>query len=210
MSPRPKLDHIRLPQLLAAAAEVIQERGFHDARITDIAERVGIHASTVLHYVKSKDALLRDALTFGEEAFFTSLTDELEREEDAVKRLLLVIDWCTTPPVGLNDWALWIETWQLARINPEVRAARTELDARWRALVADIVRKGHADGQFKGPKPEDAAVILASLLDGLALQVALGDPEVTAERMRRLAIAAASALLEHDLEPASARRRRKR
>jgi AcrR family transcriptional regulator len=189
---------------------VIQERGFHDARITDIAERVGIHASTVLHYVKSKDALLRDALTFGEEAFFTSLTDELEREEDAVKRLLLVIDWCSTPPVGLNDWALWIETWQLARINPEVRAARTELDARWRALVADIIRKGRDDGQFKGPEPDDAAVILASLLDGLALQVALGDPEVTAERMRRLAIVAASALLEHDLEPASARRRRKR
>jgi AcrR family transcriptional regulator len=211
VSPRPKLDHIRLPQLLAAAAEVIQERGFHDARITDIAERVGIHASTVLHYVKSKDALLRDALTFGEEAFFTSLIEELEREEDAVKRLLLVIDWCSTPPVGLNDWALWIETWQLARVNPEVRTARIELDARWRGLVADIIRKGREDGQFKGPEPDDAAVVLASLLDGLALQVALGDPDVPADRMRRLAITAASALLEYEIEPppAPARRRRR-
>jgi AcrR family transcriptional regulator len=210
VSPRPKLDHIRRPQLLAAAAEVIQERGFHDARITDIAERVGIHASTVLHYVKSKDALLRDALTVGDEAFFAALTEELESEDDAVRRLLKVIDWCSTPPSGLNDWALWIETWQLARINAEVRAARTELDGRWRVMLSDIIRMGQRDGQFSADvNPEDAAIVVASLLDGLALQVALADPEVDSARMRRVSIAAVSALLQHDLGAAPQRRPRK-
>jgi AcrR family transcriptional regulator len=210
VSPRPKLDHIRRPQLLAAAAEVIQERGFHDARITDIAERVGIHASTVLHYVKSKDALLRDALTAGDESFFAALTEELEGEDDAVRQLLKMIDWCSTPPSGLNDWALWIETWQLARINPEVRAARTELDRRWRVLVSDIIRTGQRDGQFSPDvDPEDAGILLASLFDGLALQVALADPDVDSARMRRLSIAAASALLQHDLDAAARRGPRK-
>jgi AcrR family transcriptional regulator len=206
VSPRPKLDHIRRPQLLAAAAEVIQERGFHDARITDIAERVGIHASTVLHYVQSKDALLRDALTVGDEAFFAALTEELESEDDPVRQLLKVIDWCSTPPSGLNDWALWIETWQLARINPEVRAARTELDARWRVMLSDIIRTGQQNGQFSADLDrEDVAIVLASLLDGLALQVALADPEVDSARMRSLSIAAASALLQHDLDAAARR-----
>jgi AcrR family transcriptional regulator len=206
VSPRPKLDHIRRPQLLAAAAEVIQERGFHDARISDVAERVGIHPSTVLHYVESKDALLRDALTFADEAFFAALTEELEREDDAVRRLLKMIDWCSTPPSGLNDWALWIETWQLARVNLEVRAARAELDGRWRAVLGDIIRAGQRDGQFSPDvDPEDAAIVLASLLDGLALQVALADSEVNSARMRRLSIAAASALLKHDLDAAAGR-----
>jgi AcrR family transcriptional regulator len=210
VSPRPKLDHIRRPQLLAAAAEVIQERGFHDARITDIAERVGIHASTVLHYVQSKDALLRDALTYGDEAFFAALTEELESEDDPVRQLLTVIDWCSTPPSGLNDWALWIETWQVARINPEVRTARTELDARWRVMLSDIIRAGQENGQFSAdPDREDVAVALASLLDGLALQVALADPDVDSTRMRSLAIAAASALLQHDLDATARRRTRK-
>ncbi|HEX7298676.1 MAG TPA: TetR/AcrR family transcriptional regulator [Solirubrobacteraceae bacterium] len=211
MSPRPKLDHIRRPQLLAAAAEVIQERGFHDARISDIAERVGIHASTVLHYVKSKDALLREALTSSEEALHDELMEELRREDDAVRQLLIVIDWCSTPPGGLNDWALWIEIWQLARINPDVRDARVELDARWRNVLADIVRKGQQDGQFGDDlDPDDVAVLLASLFDGLALQVALADPNVSAERMRRLSVAATSAIVKHDLERPRAGRSPKR
>jgi AcrR family transcriptional regulator len=211
VSPRPKLDHIRRPQLLAAAAEVIQERGFHDARIADIAERVGIHASTVLHYVKSKDVLLRDALSYGESAFLTALTEELEKEDDAVRQLLIVIDWCSVPPSGLNDWALWIETWQLARVNPEVRAARDELDGRWRAALTDIIRKGQRDGQFtRDIEADDAGMLLASLIDGLAVQVALHDPHLDASRMRRLSIAAASALLQHDLGQTARRRTRRR
>ncbi len=41
MTPRPQIDHIRRPQLLAAAAEVIAERGMGATRIADVAERVG-------------------------------------------------------------------------------------------------------------------------------------------------------------------------
>ena len=44
MSPRPQIDHIRKPQLLAAAAEVIAERGFAATRIADVAERAGTSA----------------------------------------------------------------------------------------------------------------------------------------------------------------------
>ena len=35
MSPRPSIDHIRRPQILAAAAEVIAERGVAGTRIAD-------------------------------------------------------------------------------------------------------------------------------------------------------------------------------
>ena len=42
MSPRPSIDHIRRPQILAAAAEVIAERGVAATRIADVAERSGV------------------------------------------------------------------------------------------------------------------------------------------------------------------------
>ncbi len=38
MSPRPQVDHIRRPQILSAAAEVIAERGVASTRIADVAE----------------------------------------------------------------------------------------------------------------------------------------------------------------------------
>ena len=62
MSPRPKVDHLRKPQIVAAAAEVLYERGLFDTRIGDIAERAGTSSPTILYYFESKDRLLEEAV----------------------------------------------------------------------------------------------------------------------------------------------------
>ena len=62
MSPRPKVDHLRKPQIIAAAAEVLYERGLFDTRIGDIAERAGTSSPTILYYFESKDRLLEEAV----------------------------------------------------------------------------------------------------------------------------------------------------
>ena len=54
MTPRPQIDHIRRPQLLAAAAEVIAERGLAATRIADVAERVGASPAAVLYWFESR------------------------------------------------------------------------------------------------------------------------------------------------------------
>ena len=41
MTPRPAIDHIRRPQILRAAAEVITERGLSATRIADVAAQGG-------------------------------------------------------------------------------------------------------------------------------------------------------------------------
>ncbi len=54
MSPRPRLGHVRRPAILAAATEVIRERGLEHARVTDVADRVGTSAPSILYYFASK------------------------------------------------------------------------------------------------------------------------------------------------------------
>ena len=63
MSPRPAIDHIRKPQILRAAAEVITERGLTATRIADIAERAGTSPPAVLYWFESREQLLTEALT---------------------------------------------------------------------------------------------------------------------------------------------------
>src|SRR5262249_50291658 len=63
VSPRPQIDHIRRPQLLRAAADVIVERGLASTRIADVAERAGTSPPAVLYWFRSKDELLAEALT---------------------------------------------------------------------------------------------------------------------------------------------------
>ena len=186
MSPRPRLDHVRRPELLAAAASVIRRRGLEHARVADIAAEAGTSAPSVLYYFASKAELLKEALTSAEERFYEDLALELERIESARDRMLRIVASCAGE--GDYDAALWMELWARALKDPDLEATRAELDGRWRRTIGEVVRYGQERGEFGPADPEEFAVLLASLLDGLAVQIALRDKEVTPDRVRELAL----------------------
>ena len=186
MSPRPRLDHIRRPELLAAAAAVIRARGLENARVADVAEQAGTSAPSVLYYFASKAELLKEALTSAEENFYEDLAIELPQIESARERLIRIVQYGAGE--GDYDAALWMELWARALRDPELAATRAELDGRWRRTIAAVVRYGQERGEFGSADPEGFAVLLASLLDGLAVQIALRDMEVTPDRVRELAL----------------------
>ena len=186
MSPRPRLDHVRRPELLAAAAAVIRRRGLENARVADVADEAGTSAPSVLYYFASKAELLKEALTAAEEGFYEELEIELSGIESASERMLRIVRYGAGD--GDYDAALWMELWARALRDPELAATRAELDGRWRRSIADVVRYGQDRGEFGRADPEEFAVLLASLLDGLAVQIALRDMEVTPDRVRELAV----------------------
>ena len=186
MSPRPRLDHVRRPELLAAAAAVIRQRGLENARVADVADEAGTSAPSVLYYFASKAELLKEALTSAEERFYDELEIELSGIEGARERMLRIVKYGAGE--GDYDAALWMELWARALRDPELAATRAELDGRWRRTIADVVRYGQERGEFGPADPEEFAVLLASLLDGLAVQIALRDMEVTPDRVRELAV----------------------
>ncbi|HEY1511364.1 MAG TPA: TetR family transcriptional regulator C-terminal domain-containing protein, partial [Solirubrobacteraceae bacterium] len=93
-------------------------------------------------------------------------------------------------------WTLWMEMWVRARRDENVRETYFRLDRRQRTLIADIVREGQASGEFvTGADPDEFALSLSGLLDGLGVQVTLGQPDVTADRMIDRCLALASSEL---------------
>jgi AcrR family transcriptional regulator len=193
MSPRPKVDHLRKPQIIAAAAEVLYERGLFDTRIGDIAARAGTSSPTILYWFESKDRLLEEAVGYADRNFYERLTDGQDRLESPSERLVDLIEQTSLGPGGLNDYTLWMEIWVRARRNKAVRDAYFGLDRRQRVLIAEIVREGQRLGEFDvAADPEDFAVVLSGLLDGLGVQVTLGQPDVTPHRMVQRCLAVAS------------------
>jgi AcrR family transcriptional regulator len=199
MSPRPRLGELRQAQLLDAAVAVITERGFHDTRLGDVAAAVGLHASTVLHYASSKRQLLAQALAHAEEGFFDDVEEAMSAVDTAAGKLAVIVRACCAPPGTNASYALWLETWSVARTNPELGTIRLQLDVRWRAMVEDVVRLGRSTGEFAGPPPDVAALAISALLDGLAVPMTLGNPAVTPARMEAVALDTISQLLGADL-----------
>lgn len=200
MSPRPRVDHLRKPQIVAAAAEVLYERGLFETRIEDVAKRAGTSAPTILYYFDSKDRLFEEAVDQSDRDFYQRIAEGQARHTRASDRLVHLIEETSLGPGGLNDYTLWMELWVRARRDPTVRSNYFRLNCRERRLIAEIVRGGQADGEFsEDVDPDDFALALSALMDGLGVQVTLGQPDVTPERMVERCLAFASTELRREL-----------
>ncbi len=171
----------RRAQMLRAALEIITERGYADTRIADVAERSGVSPALVIYYFKTKDLLLTEAIRHYEDFWYTVCQRRLADLSTATERLEeLVAMNCLPeeePEPGLA-WDIWLDFWAQAARNAEVASVRQKSDERWRELISSIVALGQETGEFRDIEAHSFAICLSSLLDGLAIQIALEDSEV--------------------------------
>jgi AcrR family transcriptional regulator len=182
-------------QILTAAAELIAEAGVAETRIADVAKRAKVSSALVIYYFGTRDRLLVDALRFSEQAFYDTAERMLADVRPIRERLsLLVRQTCTPQAEGEvpGAWGLWFDLWVQAFRHPEVSADRIELDDRWRAMILDVVEAGVDDGEATCADPRRFALTFASLMDGLSIQVALGDPVVTPDLAYEIAMSFAT------------------
>jgi AcrR family transcriptional regulator len=175
----------RREQMLRAALEVIADRGYADTRIADVAERSGISPALVIYYFKTKDQLLTEAIRYLDNAWYADGQRRMAALPTAAARIEEIVAMSCLPEADTepkSSWALWLDFWALAAHNPEVAGLRQTDDERWRDMISSLVRSGQEAGEFRDLDPDDFAVLLCSLLDGLAIQIGLTDPVVDPER----------------------------
>ena len=175
----------RREQMLRAALEVIAHRGYADTRIADVAERSGISPALVIYYFKTKDQLLTEAIRYLDNLWYADGQRRMAGLPTAVARIEEIVAMSCLPEADTDpnsSWTLWMDFWALAAHNPEVADLRQHDDERWRDMISSLVRFGQETGEFRDVDPDDFAVLLCSLLDGLAIQIGLDDPVVDPAR----------------------------
>ncbi|HEU5419862.1 MAG TPA: TetR family transcriptional regulator C-terminal domain-containing protein [Streptosporangiaceae bacterium] len=171
----------RRTQMMAAALQVISERGFADTRIADVAERAGTSPALVIYYFKTKDQLLTEAVRQYEDSWYAvgqqrmagMPTVKAQIEEIVAMNLLPEAD-----PEPRGSWQLWLDFWAQAARNSDVATVRRKSDERWRDEIASLVLAGQEAGEFADVDPVSFAICLSALMDGLTIQIALEDPGV--------------------------------
>jgi len=188
----------RREEMLRAALDVIAERGFADTRIADVAERAGTSPALVIYYFQTKDNLLTEAVRLAEDLWYDFGYQRMSAVVGAAARLEEMISTNFTPPdeVGFPDLgALWVDLWARSLRHAEVARVREEFDARWRQVIAEVVADGQSAGEFADIDRVEFATALSALLDGLSVQLVLGDPALDPPAAVRIALGFAAGRL---------------
>lgn len=183
MKPRAKRGADKRRRLTAAAAQVLHQQGVERTTLADIARVADVPVGNVYYYFKTKDELVRAALT-EHSTHLDELTLQLDELTDPLDRLKALIEaW-----VGQRDIAAryGCPTGTLA-VELDKRADGT-LDAEAGAVIRRLL--DWVGQQFRAlslPDPDDLAVTLISAYQGMSLLAnALRDPDIMTREGARL------------------------
>jgi AcrR family transcriptional regulator len=158
----------------------------------------------VIYYFKTKDQLLTEAMRYSEDSWYEAGMRRMAEIPTAARKLEELVAMSCLPEADFepsSSWALWLDLWAQAVRHPEVAGVRQKFDERWRDLICSLVVAGQEAGEFGPFDPVDFAVLLSALLDGLAVQIALADPVVDANRAFELSMRFAAAQLGFSWAP---------
>jgi len=189
--PRPRLDHVRKAQILTAAASVLSERGYANARVVDIAKAAGTSPAAILYWFEGKQGLLAEALALREAEFHDLYTVRIDEAVTASQQLRILFE----SMLRHYDWGLWMELCVLALRDRAAAAERDRMDRRWRAMLRKVISDGQTTGEFIAGDPDEAMFVLAALLDGMAPLLAMKAKGVSRAQVERIWLGEAARLL---------------
>ena len=171
MSPRPDVSAQRKTQILEAALRVFARRGFHKARMDDIAAEAHLSKGALYWYFRSKDAILQALL---DKMFSVIMSDMLRlaaRHEDPVPERLRQIARSAEEGLKLFAAAMPImhEFYALATRPGPIRAAMQGYYRRYKAALKDLLAEGIHRGELRPHDAEMMAVAFIVQFEGLLL-----------------------------------------
>ena len=169
----------RRRQILDAALALFARDGFHQVGMAEIVSASGLSRGAVYLYFSSKDELI-EALADDRHAAEASLNVEAVRQADplaALHALIAAYAEALVDPQAETRRRVSVHGWAEALRNERVRARVIEGVDLPRRLIAGLVARGQATGQFAGDlDPDAAARTLIATFQGFVLQASWGEP----------------------------------
>ncbi|WP_431982525.1 TetR family transcriptional regulator C-terminal domain-containing protein [Streptomyces qinglanensis] len=162
-------------QIVRETVRLIAEHGFHAVRVADIAAACDTSTAAIHYHFPGRAELLEAAVRWcmdEDTASRAARISETGATEDAAAELaeLLALQTPRTEQQR-RQWLVWLDLWAEAARSTAIGRLHVEYYRQWRSTVADVVRRGIAQGVFRTVDPESSALRLTALVDGLASQV---------------------------------------
>ena len=131
-----------------AAIDVFAEKGFHQARVSDVAKRAGVADGTIYLYFKNKEDLLLSIFEEKMDELLAGLGEALEGVEDPLERVR-TFGRFHFQQVRDNRAAAEVLQIELRLSNKFLKDYRPEKLWAYLGVFGQIVREGQASGVFR-------------------------------------------------------------
>ena len=164
-------------RILDAAIAIIAEKGFHNSRVSDIAERAGVADGTIYLYFKSKEQILMAALDSAFEAFLRKAKEELAGARDARTKLRMLARLHLRELSRNRNLAVVLQTELRQSAKFLVEFSQRELKGYFN-LIRDVIREGQQAGSIRRDVSDKiAAACLFGAMDELVTTWVLSSRE---------------------------------
>jgi TetR/AcrR family transcriptional regulator, fatty acid metabolism regulator protein len=191
--------------LLDAAVRVFARKGYHAARVGDIAEEAGVAYGLLYHYFSSKEEVLRNVFRETWRALIATINSVAEGDDTPREQLrkvaeILLRSWRRDPDL-VRVLVLEVTRSQL------LAGEMDEITASFKA-IKEIVERGQADGSIRGDlDPLLASYVFYGAIDELLTGWVLGrlpdsDEDVTRAERTVVEIVTGGLAPEHAGAPA--------
>ncbi|MEZ5681518.1 MAG: TetR family transcriptional regulator C-terminal domain-containing protein [Erythrobacter sp.] len=189
MNPQPAFTRAdpdeRRQSLIEATARVLAEKGAAGVSVRAICAEAGVSPGLLRHYFAGVSEAIAETYRWTGARIADALKDSVDAAGDGARaRILAYLTASFRPPIASPDLlASYIALWSLTRSDPAVAAVREEVYRDYRADLETLLvewRPSLAD-------PGLVAIALTALIDGLWLELSLGDAPFAPEQASALA-----------------------
>jgi len=153
-----------------AAVEVFAEKGFHQARVSDISKRAGVADGTIYLYFKNKDDLLLSIFEDSMTLLVNGARDELSRESCPLQKIRSFVGF-HFKQVKANRSVAEVLQVELRLSNKFLKDYRPSKLWDYLGLLAEVIREGQAIGVIRAEvDPFMQMWALFGALDELGMQ----------------------------------------
>jgi len=144
----------RTTEILQAAARVFHEKGFHAARIQDVADELGMQKGSLYHYISTKQDLLKGLVEGAMERLIAALHGISGTGHSARQKLAMAIE--AHLRLTQEDRDIWgiLQREDLDLLNrgsqSDIRSLIKEYESIWDGLVAAGIESGEFDPGLDG------------------------------------------------------------
>lgn len=163
----------RRQSLIEATARVLAEKGASGVSVRAICAEAGVSPGLLRHYFAGVSDAIAETYRWTGRQIDAALQGAVDGAgADPRARLIAYLTANFRPPIASRELlASYVALWSLTRSDPAIAAVRAEVNSAFRAGLEDLLlayRADLADVRL-------VAVALTSLIDGLWLELSLGE-----------------------------------